>query len=68
VGNRTVKDIQLPTDQFIAERFENYGLRHIITYERLLGNKAMPLQNSPSNKVGQRKGTMTKEYIVVCEK
>jgi len=68
VGNRTVKDIQLPTDQFIAERFENYGLRHIITYERLLGNKAMPLQNSPSNKVGQRKGTMTKEYIGVCEK
>lgn len=68
VGNRTVKDIQLPTDQFIAERFENYGFRHIITYERLLGNKAMPLQNSPSNKVGQRKGTMTKEYIVVCEK
>lgn len=68
VGNRTVKDIQLPTDQFIAERFENYGFRHIITYERLLGNKAMPLQNSPSNKAGQRKGTMTKEYIVVCEK
>jgi 16S rRNA G966 N2-methylase RsmD len=68
VGNRTVKEIQLPTDQFIAERFENYGFRHIITYERLLGNKAMPLQNSPSNKVGQRKGTMTKEYIVICEK
>lgn len=68
VGNRRVKDVQLPTDQFVAEKFEDYGFKHVITYERLLGNKAMPLQNSPSNKVGQRKGTMTKEYIVICEK
>jgi len=68
VGNRRVKDVQLPTDQFVAEKFEDYGFRHIVTYERLLGNKAMPLQNSPSNIVGQRKGTMTKEYIVICEK
>lgn len=68
VGNRRVKDIVLPTDQFVAEKFENYGFKHILTYERLLGNKAMPSQNSPSNKVGQRKGTMTKEYIVICEK
>lgn len=68
VGNRRVKDVQLPTDQFIAEKFEANGFRHILTYERLLGNKAMPLKNSPSNKVGDRKGTMTKEYIVICEK
>lgn len=68
VGNRRVKDVQLPTDQFVAEKFEDYGFRHVLTYERLLGNKAMPSQNSPSNKAGQRKGTMTKEYIVVCEK
>ncbi|MEP0861682.1 MAG: modification methylase [Ignavibacterium sp.] len=68
VGNRRVKDVQLPTDQFIAEKFEDNGFKHIFTYERLLGNKAMPSQNSPSNKAGQRKGTMTKEYIVVCEK
>lgn len=68
VGNRRVKDIQLPTDQFVAEKFEENGFKHLFTYERLLGNKAMPFQNSPSNKIGQRKGTMTKEYIVVCEK
>lgn len=68
VGNRRVKDVQLPTDQFVAEKFEDYGFRHVLTYERLIGNKAMPSQNSPSNKPGQRKGTMTKEYIVVCEK
>lgn len=68
VGNRRVKDVQLPTDQFVAEKFEQNGFEHLFTYERLLGNKAMPSQNSPTNKVGQRKGTMTKEYIVVCRK
>lgn len=68
VGNRCVKDVQLPTDQFIAEQFESNGFQHCITYERLLSSKAMPSQNSPSNLVGQKRGTMTKEYIVVCEK
>ncbi len=68
VGNRTVKDVQLPTDQFIAERFERNGYRHLITYERLLGNKSMPLRNSPTNKTGAKKNTMLAEYIVVCQK
>jgi len=68
VGNRLVKDIQLPTDQFIAEKFEQYGLRHVKTYERLLGNKAMPSKNSPSNKIGDKKSTMSTEYIVICSK
>ncbi len=68
VGNRRVKDVQLPTDQFIAERFEANGFSHLFTYERVLGNKSMPLKNSPSNKTGETKGTMTKEFIVVCEK
>lgn len=68
VGNRRVKDVQLPTDQFIAEQFEANGFKHLFTYERLLGNKAMPLLNSPTNQPGDRKGTMTQEFIVVCEK
>ncbi|MFM7577444.1 MAG: hypothetical protein ACKO5Q_10975, partial [Microcystaceae cyanobacterium] len=67
VGNRTVKNIQLPTDQFIAERFEHQGLQHLITYERLLSSKAMPSKNSPTNKAGQTLNTMLYEYIVVCE-
>jgi hypothetical protein len=67
-GNRTVKDVQLPTDQFIAEKFEENGFTHLFTYERQLGNKVMPLLNSPSNKSGEKKSTMTKEYIIVCEK
>jgi len=67
-GNRRVKNIQLPTDQFIAEKFEEYNFKHLFTYERMLGNKVMPLKNSPTNKVGQRVSTMTHEYLVVCEK
>ena len=68
VGNRTVKNIQLPTDQFIAEKFEEYGFKHLFTYKRALTNKSMPLKNSPSNKKGELKETISSEYIVVCEK
>lgn len=68
VGNRTVKNIQLPTDQFIAEQFEENGFRHIVTYERLLSSKAMPSKNSPTNTAGKTVNTMLSEYIVVCEK
>ncbi len=68
VGNRTVKGIQLPTDQFIAEKFEENGLKHIVTYQRALSSKSMPSKNSPTNKTGKTLNTMLFEYIVVCEK
>ena len=68
VGNRTVKGVQLPTDQFIAEKFEESGFQHLITYERFISNKAMPCRNSPSNVPGKTANTMLFEYIVVCEK
>lgn len=68
VGNRTVKSIQLPTDQFIAEKFEENGFKHLITYERALSNKSMPRKNSPTNEKGKTVNTMLSEYIVVCEK
>lgn len=68
VGNRRVKNIQLPTDQFIAEKFEEKEFKHLFTYKRALGNKSMPLKNSPTNKKNQRISTMTQEYIIVCEK
>ncbi|GAB6013014.1 DNA methyltransferase [Viscerimonas tarda] len=68
VGNRTVKNVQLPTDQFIAEKFEENGFKHIVTYERALSNKAMPSRNSPTNEAGKTVNTMLFEYIVVCEK
>ena len=68
VGNRTVKKITLPTDQFIVEQFEKNGLRHILTYERSISSKVMPSQNSPTNIVGAKVRTMHKEYIIVCKK
>ncbi|MDR1480938.1 MAG: hypothetical protein LBJ00_18590 [Planctomycetaceae bacterium] len=68
VGNRTVKNVQLPTDQFVAEKFEENGFKHLITYKRALSNKSMPSRNSPTNKTGKTANTMLLEYIVVCEK
>jgi hypothetical protein len=68
VGNRTVKTIQLPTDQFIAERFAQNTFKHLITYERALSNKAMPSKNSPTNQIGNTINTMLYEYIVISEK
>ena len=62
VGNRTVKNVTLPTDQFIAEQFENNGFRHVLTYERSISSKVRPAQNSPTNVVGK------KVYIIVCQK
>ena len=68
VGNRTVKKVQLPTDQFIAEKFDENGFIHLQTYERALSNKAMPSRNSPTNEVGKTVNTILYEYIVVSEK
>jgi DNA modification methylase len=68
VGNRTVKNVQLPTDQFIAEKFEQNGFKHLMTYERALSSKSMPSRNSPTNEIGKTVNTMLWEYIVVCEK
>ena len=68
VGNRTVKNVQLPTDQFIAEKFNQNGFKHLITYERALSNKSMPSRNSPTNEAGKTVNTMLWEYVVVCEK
>jgi len=67
VGNRTVKNVPLPTDQFIAEKFEENNLKHQVTYKRLISNKTMPSKNSPSNIPGEKGETMLFEYIVICE-
>jgi hypothetical protein len=60
--------VQLPTDQFIAEQFCANGFGHLVTYERQISNKVMPSKNSPTNQTGVKMGTMTQEFIVVCEK
>lgn len=68
VGNRTVKGVQLPTDQFIAEKFDKYGFSHLATYERALSSKVMPSKNSPTNQKGIKVNTMLFEYIIISEK
>jgi len=68
VGNRTVRNIPLPTDQFVAEHFEENGFCHLLTYKRVMSNKVMPSNNSPENKTGKMANTILYEYIVVCEK
>ena len=68
VGNRTVKGIQLPTDEIVADFGEQAGFRHIETFIRKIPNKRMPSKNSPTNKIGVLGSTMTEEYIVIMEK
>lgn len=68
VGNRRVKNIELPTDKFISQLFKENNFKHITTIERKISNKAMPIKNSPTNKIGILSNTINKEYIIVCEK
>ena len=68
VGNRKVKGITLPTDEFVEFIFGEFGFSHKETIVRNIPNKRMPLANSPSNVVGKTDTTMREECIVVCQK
>jgi len=68
VGNRTVKNTNIPMDLITRDIFENNGFRHIETVIRNIPNKRMPSKNSPSNIPGKKSSTMKNEYIVICEK
>lgn len=68
VGNRRVKDVQIPLDYITVEFFENNGLEHLNTFVRRIPNKRMPSKNSPTNKTGELASTMVNEYIVVMQK
>lgn len=68
VGNRRVKDVQIPLDKITAEIFELNGFEHKKTIIRNIPNKRMPSKNSPSNITGSLASTMTNEYIVICKK
>lgn len=68
VGNRTVKGVNIPTDEITAQLFEENNFTHIETIVRNIPNKRMPSKNSPSNVVGETASTMKSEYIVVCQK
>ncbi|MFH1940187.1 MAG: DNA methyltransferase [bacterium] len=68
VGNRRVKDIELPTDEVTREFFTRNGLKHIKTIIRNIPNKRMPKKNSPTNEIGKKSTTMNREYIVILKK
>ena len=68
VGNRRVKEVMLPTDEFIVSAFRQHGFMHKTTIVRNIPNKRMPKKNSPSNIAGATSTTMHEENIVVCQK
>ncbi len=68
VGNRTVKELVLKTDEIICEFGEKIGfVSHGILY-RNIPNKRMPLKNSPTNVQGKTGFTMQKESIGILKK
>jgi len=58
VGNRTVKGVNIPTDEITAQLFEENNFTHIETIIRNIPNKRMPSKNSPSNMPGATASTM----------
>lgn len=68
VGNRRVKNIELPTDKITKEMFKENNFKYINTFIRAIPNKRMPSRNSPTNEIGKASTTMNNEYIVVMQK
>lgn len=68
VANRTVKKINIPTDQIIIELFEKYNIKYLHRFYRNIPNKRMPAQNSPTNKIGEKVTTMNREIIIMFKK
>ena len=68
VGNRRVKGVILPTDEFVVDAFRQHGFVHKATLVRNIPNKRMPKKNSPSNIAGETSTTMHEENIVVCQR
>ena len=68
VGNRSVKQIRIPTDFIIAELAENIGFTCEDIFVRNIPGKRMPAKNSPTNIVGKLEETITKESIVILRK
>lgn len=68
VGNRTVKELVLKTDEIICELAEKIGFVSQGILYRNIPNKRMPLRNSPTNEPGKTGLTMQKESIVLLKK
>ena len=70
IGMKILKELDIKKGVLLDPYcgFEGNGFRHILTYERILGKKRMPLENSPTNEKNKTSKTMQEEYIVVCER
>lgn len=68
VGNRTVKGVNIPTDDIMSELMLFHNFKHDKTIIRKIPNKVMPSLNSPTNEIGKLGQTMTKENIVILRK
>jgi len=68
LGNRTVKGVNIPTDEILIDMFEHIGFEHKKTIIRDIPNKTMPLKNSPTNEPGKVEKTMWNEYIVIVDR
>ncbi len=68
VGNRTVKNHQIPMDQITANFLDMLGMSFNNIFVRDILNKVMPLKNSPTNITGKKNQTMINEYIVIFDK
>ncbi len=68
VGNRTVKELVLKTDDIICEFAEKIGFVSQGILFRNIPNKRMPLKNSPTNEQGKIGFTMQKESIILLKK
>ena len=66
--DRRVKDVQLPTDEFVIYAFGKHGFSHKETIVRNIPNKRMPKKNSPTNVAGKTSSTMNEENIVICQR
>lgn len=64
-ANRTVKGVNLTTDEIITELYQTLGVKKIAQFSRHIPNKRMPSKNSPTNIKGKVISTMNKENIVV---
>jgi DNA modification methylase len=68
VGNRRVKDVQLPTDLILADLAAPLGLEPCEVIIRRIPTKRLPSRNSPSNVPGAVAETMSHEYILLLER
>ena len=68
VGNRTIKNVTIPTDEILVEIFERFGFELNEIIVRDIPNKTMPLKNSPTNIPGKAEKTMWNESIVIVDR